>query len=74
MHSVGSVASVAALWPVLDEAAVDLAKNLAEEIVSNFHDEEFPRARALSQAVRKAIGGDQERQWLFAPYAIWGLP
>jgi hypothetical protein len=74
MHCVGSVASVAALWPVVDEAAICFAENMAREIVANFHKTDFPRARALSKAIRMAIGHDEKRQWLFAPYALWGLP
>jgi hypothetical protein len=74
LHTVGSIASVAALWPVLDEAATDFAQQMAKGIVANFQKRDFPRARALSAAVRQAVGHDPERQWLFAPYALWGLP
>ena len=74
LYSVGSIASVGALWPVDNTAATGFAGNLAAQIPPNFHGRDFPRARAVSEALRKAIGGDRERQWFFAPYSLWGLP
>jgi hypothetical protein len=74
MHGRGSVALIAALWPVLDDAAISFAENLSREVVSNFRMKGCPRARALSEAVRKAIGDDHDRQWLFAPYRSGAYP
>jgi hypothetical protein len=74
LHTVGSIATIAALWPVVDKAAVNFARSMSREIVAHFEKERFPRARAFSEALRKAIGNDIERLWLFAPYVLWGLP
>jgi hypothetical protein len=74
LYSVGSIATVGALWPVKNSPATTFAQNLAARIPARFHDRDFPRARAVSEALRKAIGADRERQWQFAPYSLWGLP
>ena len=89
LYSVGSIATVAALWPVDDGPAVGLAKHLAQQIKAHFvkipsgaeaiyktdfHATNFPRARALSKAIRNAVEDGPWDIWDFAPYALWGLP
>ncbi len=74
LYSVGSISTVAALWPVADKASIIFAKYLSEEIISNFPKHDFPRARAVASALTKAIEQNPKNLWLFAPYTLWGLP
>jgi len=73
LHSAGCIAAVSALFPIFDDVAIDFAANLSTEINKSFGMLEFPRARALSSAIRKCLEGGKSL-WQLAPYALWGLP
>lgn len=76
LRAVGSVSTVAALWPVFNRPAECLGRNLAEQLTASFHGTGFARARALSKAVENTIADSRTRwdEWDVAPYALWGLP
>jgi hypothetical protein len=73
LHTVGSIATISALWPIRDHAAISFAKNMSIEIKNNFRDNDFPRARSLSKAIEKSIK-ETNSPWLFGSYALWGIP
>ena len=74
LHSVGSISSIAALWPVLDRVAIRFAEELSRQIVANYHRTDFPRARCLSNAIREMSRKDIDMLCYLAPYGLWGVP
>jgi hypothetical protein len=74
LYSAGCASVVAPLWTVFDAAATRVAKNLATELVDNYAAQDFPRARSLSNAIRKSISEDGNNVAKYVPYTLWGLP
>ncbi len=73
LHTVGSIATISALWPIWDDAAISFAENMSLEIKINFRENNYPRARSLSKAIEKSIK-ETNSPWLFGAYALWGIP
>jgi CHAT domain-containing protein len=73
-YAAGAIGCISNLWPVRDDAALDVADKLATSIQENFPRNDFPRARALNIALRNCIEPNPRESWRFGSYALWGLP
>lgn len=74
LYSAGSIAAISAMFPVGDRAAVEFAACLSYSIATHFGANDFPRARALSEAIRRGLDRPTVTIWDFVPYALWGIP
>jgi len=78
MHNTGSVAVVAAIFPVFDAMSIRFAEYLTKAISQNYNSMKFPRAKAFQEAISNTIGENDstslENCAQVAPYVLWGLP
>jgi hypothetical protein len=78
MHNTGSIAVVAAIFPVFDAVSIEFAEHLTKAISQYYNSMKFPRARAFQEAISRTIGENDslslENCAQVAPYVLWGLP
>lgn len=73
-YASGAIGCVSNLWAIRDDAALIFADELAASIQTNYSRNDFSRARAVNDALRRCIEADPEEAWRFGSYALWGLP
>lgn len=73
LYNAGCISMVAPILPVSDKTANNFARIMSNNIVTNYGSNDFPRAKALSDTIKQAVGQGEDI-WDYTPYTLWGLP